>query len=388
MKLPDGIWPVQRAQVIEALPNGRLSVILEDYSLLGAIQVRVARARAHPSAGDYALPELGDWGVVVFTRDDMRFGVWLGSLDDDLRNLVPEELWALDPYAEVKHHPSDQYTIQHGDGTTETVWPDGSLLKLTTGKDGSVSNEAKRGSKTPRRMRRKTGPMQSERQDYVPHDEPPVDVEFQHASGAVVRITADGSFLLRTARGHLWRMHDGTEKARDPESGETTATPEEDAGRAASEMVLESEVGHRITVKDDPEAAANDRFVRVSTAAGHLLELRDLAPDDQHVKLQTVAGVKAELRDTPVVKASIETPGGRSFVMDDDAEQTVVTDPTAIHTVSPVANVIADEVNLGGPGGELVARLGDEITVTIPTGSSAGTYVGAITGSSNKVKAQ
>jgi hypothetical protein len=375
---------LHEAQVVSPRVDGRLEVLLNDYTLMGGtLTVRVLRPYAHPSAGHYQLPSVGMWGLVAFTRNDARSGVWLGSLDDDLRNLIPEELWESDRYAELSHHPSDTYLIQHGDGTTEKLWPDGSLLKLTTGKDGSVSNETKRKSRTPRKMRRKTGPMTSERQAYVPHSEPPVDVEFEHSSGAVVRITADGSFLLRTPRGHLWRMHDATEKARDPESGEATATPEEDAGRVASQVAVESETGHQLIFMDDPQSAANDRYVKLETAAGHVLELRDLAPDDQHVKLETAAGVKAELRDTPIVKATIETPGGRSFVMDDDAAQTVVTDPTVINTVSPVANVMADEVNLAG-GGPGVARLGDQVTIVIPSGSSAGTYIGYVTSSSDR----
>ncbi len=376
MRLPNGIWPIQRAQVLEAHPTGLLSVLLEDYSLLGAIPVRMARARAHPAAGEFALPELGDWGIVAFTRDDMRFGVWLGSLDDDLRNLIPEELWQADRYADLTHHPSDQRTIQHGDGTTETIWPDGSLLKLTTTKDGAVSNPSRRGSRTPRRMRRKTGPMQSERRDYVPHSRPPVDVEFQHSSGAIVRITADGSFLIRTPAGHGWRLHDATEKARDPTTGAVTARPEEDAMRVASQVALESQMGHRLVFNDDPQAAANDRFVRLTTALGHLIELRDLAPGDRFIRARTVAGNMLELRDTPVVEARLTTPGGRTVHLNDAGARTTITDPAVIVVAAPT-------VHLSGEGGPAVARVGDAVQVTI----SGVTHTGAITGGSTRVRA-
>lgn len=50
-------------------------------------------------------------------------------------------------------------------------------------------------------------------------------------------------------------------------------------------------------------------------------------------------------------------------------------------------NVISQSVNLGGDSGKGVARLGDEVTVQITSGSSAGTWKGTITSSSSVVKA-
>ncbi|PZA08326.1 phage baseplate assembly protein V [Meiothermus sp. Pnk-1] len=208
----------------ETLPYaGTLSVILHNMMQLGGVdaaprfRVRMLRERAHPSAGIYRLPEVGDWGLVCFWENDAEAGVWLGSLDDDLRNLVPEELWAKDPYAEVHHWPSDRYAIFHGDGAEEHVWPDGSFLKVTTRKDGQPGNPSERSRLTPRRMRRKKQGgegFESERQSYPGHAEPQVDVVFHHASGAEVRISADGSFWLTTALGISLRLFDDAEQAR------------------------------------------------------------------------------------------------------------------------------------------------------------------------------
>lgn len=171
---------------------------MERYEVSDEITVRVRRNRARPSADHFKLPCKSTCGVVAFFRNDMRSGVWLGELDDDFRHLVPSALWDDDPYATLDHHPSDKTTIQHGAGSTETRWPDGSLRKLTTRKDGSVSNTGKRSSQTLRKMSRKSDKMQSEQQDYAPHTEPPVDD------------------LVMTAKGHRWRLYDATEKARDP----------------------------------------------------------------------------------------------------------------------------------------------------------------------------
>lgn len=365
---------------------------MERYEVSDEITVRVRRNRARPSADHFKLPCKSTCGVVAFFRNDMRSGVWLGELDDDFRHLVPSALWDDDPYATLDHHPSDKTTIQHGAGSTETRWPDGSLRKLTTRKDGSVSNTGKRSSQTPRKMSRKTGKMKSERQDYQPHSEPPVDAVFKHASGAEVHITADGSFNLRTARGHTWRLHDATEKARDPDTGNPTSTPEEDANRIASEIVLESEIGHRLRFQDDPEDAANDRHVLLETATGHYILMRDTDPNDQHVAIQTAAGHQLELRDTPdddvyarlktiaghllelrdapIVEARLQTPGGREVHLDDEGNMTTLRDPALIIVDAP-------QVQLAG-GGAPVARVGDTVQVIIPSGSSAGTYTGQI----------
>lgn len=264
---------------------GTLDVILVDYAPIDdaerTYRVRVLRPRAHPSAGVYALPEVGDWGLVAFYANDPRAGVWLGSLDDALRNMIPEELWDQDPYAELRHLPSDRYAIYHGDGTEEHVWPDGTFLKLTARKDGSVGNATYREKLTRRRVRRKVRKFASRREDYQPHPEPPHDLVFRHASGAFVHLSADGSIEVRTARGHRIRLFDSTEKARDPETGAPTL--EETPQRERSAIVLESEVGHRITLWDDPVQNAS-RYVEVRTAGGHTVRLQDLPIPEVEVR--------------------------------------------------------------------------------------------------------
>lgn len=390
------IWPFRLAQVVQPHADGTLSVLLEDSHYLGEIRVRIARPRAHPAAGAYSLPEVGDWGVVAFTRDDMRTGAWLGSLDDRFRNLVPEEVWTEDVRADLRHHPGDQWTLEHGDGTSEHHWPDGSHLRLSTTKDGSTSNAGLRGAVTERMGTRKVGPGEGERQAYAGAERPPVDVEFQHSSGATVRITADGTFQLATPKGHSIEVRDATEKARDPDTGDVTATPEESASRVVSGIELATEVGHNILLNDDPILLTSrfirvrhagghevmlhddptpnaDKYVRVTTAAGHMLEARDLPADDQYIRMETLLGHKAELRDTPTIIATLETPGGRKVELDDAGTVSRITDPVKVEVVAPI-------LTLGdGAGHAAVARVGDAVDV----GGTAGT----ITGGSAKVSA-
>jgi hypothetical protein len=350
------------------------------------------------------------WGVLAFTRDDYRFGVWLCDLDDDYRNLIPKELWEGDPDATLEHHISDTYTITHGDGSKETVWPDGSLLRVSVDKDGSPGNPSKRGHKTERFAERKTEPGESERQPYTQQQKPPVDVEFSHSSGARISITADGSFDIATPKGHRWRMYDATEKARDPESGAVTATPDEDAQRIASAVVLESEMGHKLTFQDDPQQALNARLVQlehaighkvvlfqdpatnidhhvtVESGHGHKLELRDTPASDIRVTAESKGGHKLTLRDAPAGQAGarLESAGGRIVEASDGESVTKIIDPVSVLIDAPA-------INLGSGGGQ-VARAGDpvQVQVVIASGSSAGTYLanGTIQSGSGTVRAK
>ncbi|RTH01293.1 hypothetical protein CSW50_09610, partial [Thermus scotoductus] len=110
---------------------------------------------------------------------------------------------------------------------------------------------------------------------------PPTDLVFRQAAGAFVHRSADGSIEVRTARGHRIRLFDSTEKARDPETGAPTL--EETPQRERSAIVLESEVGHRITLWDDPVQNAS-RYVEVRTAGGHTVRLQDLPIPEVEVR--------------------------------------------------------------------------------------------------------
>ncbi|PZA08295.1 phage baseplate assembly protein V [Meiothermus sp. Pnk-1] len=234
-----------------------LSVLLSNLMMMGGtdeaprFRVRMLTPGAGPSAGRYSLPRVGDWGLVAFTENDGESGFWLGSIPDDLRHAAPEELWRKDPYAEVWQHISDFYQITHGDGTQETVWPDGTLLKVTTRKDGAPGNPSLRAAKTPRKVRRKKAGgsgFESQRVDYPFQAEPPVDIVLKHSSGAEVRISADGSFFLSSPRGHTLRLFDDDEKGRDRDGHITTPG---NAG-ADSAIVLEAAGGARIKLQENP----------------------------------------------------------------------------------------------------------------------------------------
>lgn len=399
-------------------------VVFPNMAHVEGIMVALAGARQHPVAGDYLMPEVGDWGIVAFWTDDARAGVWITSVSDRYRHIIPTELFESDPVARLHHTPGDHYTIEHGDGTLESVWPDGSMLRVTTGKDGDPGNPAGHKART-ERYRTLTPALghAPERLPLAPAARGPVDVLFEHVSGATVRITADGSMRLATPKGHAFTLHDATEKARDPDNPQTvTATPEEDAERVASEVTLTSEMGHRLTFHDDPERnlsryvrledpsgltvelhddpdpgvdrrlelrhpaghavtlmqdpkALADVRVTVQSGAGHQIEMRDMPASDQYARVRTNAGHQIELRDTPEPIVTIESAGGRTITLDDTNAVTTITDPAKIVIDAPA-------VHLAGEAGAAVARVGDAVSV------DAGTHVGTITGGSTKVKAE
>lgn len=60
---------------------------------------------------------------------------------------------------------------------------------------------------------------------------------------------------------------------------------------------------------------------------------------------------------------------------------------SSVSILPTLITLVAETVNLGDSGGVGVARMGDEVTVEITSGSSAGTWKGTITSASSIVKA-
>lgn len=424
MRIP----PIQRGQVAAINPNGRIEVVLSNGGIIGKqISVRCLSNRAHPTAGEFQLPSPGDWVVIGFTSDSYQNGFILGYANDDHRNLIPEELWTDDPYVTYTHHSSDTISIQHGDGTYEHHLPDGSLLKITTRKDGKLSNASQRGKKSALKRRMKTDKNTSERQTYTPHSEPPADVVFNHVSGASFTITADGSVTVKSAK-HTLKFQDGTEKIRSATSGAVTSAPQEDAGRVASNVILETEKAIKLTLHDDPELKQDNRFARLElpegvkvtlhtdpvaqtayyvlletpsgptlrlnidpktqaniyaqlkTELGHTLELRDKPDPQQKISLKSAAGHLLELRDKIAVTMKLQTVGGHGLELQDSPapfvrlkstggrilEQDDVAAETSVVDPAKV-RVTAPLIHLGGSV-RAVGRVGDAVEVRIPAG--------------------
>ncbi|WP_287417649.1 hypothetical protein [Oceanithermus sp.] len=333
---------IQLAQVVDVHPGEyAVSVVFPHMVALSGkgVRVRVASlaAPAHPESGQFELPQPGDWGLVAFYADDERSGVWIAALPDRAWNAVPNELMQRDPHARLEQHPSGRYTITEGDGSSETVWPDGTALQVLSKKDGQIGNRSWLGRLWERFVtRRPSRPWNPpERAAWSPPESPPVDLYLRHSSGAEVHLSADGSLWVRTAGGHTLELDDDTEAARDPETGDVTA-------------------------RGDGTQAA----VRLRTAGGHAVTLDD---GDGF--------------------AEVVTKGGRKVLLDDEAGATTVSDPAKIVLDAP-------EVLLAGEGGVPLARVGDSVEVTIAAlpctsgGTVSGTATGTITSGSSKAKSE
>lgn len=405
------------AQVEALYPDQfELGVALPNYGSMHGIRVRIAALLSGPVTGEYGMPRVGEFGIVAFYADDANAGVWLANVPSRLWSAEPRELLQDDPRTTVKYHRDGAREVHYGNGDQEFIYPDGTLLRLTASKDETVSNTGSRSLRTRLQRTVDADPgkvsREQQREEYTPPLRPPLDIRLEHSSGAIVTITADGNFRLTTPAGHSLKLHDATEKSRDADGG-VLSTPEEDASRVASEVVLESEIGHRvilhddpvlltdrritiqhaggheITMKDDPipqsdkrvtvrtaaghqlemrDLPADNMYVRVETAAGHQFELRDTPGTDVYVSAQTTAGNLLELRDAPTVVATVATPGGRSIQMDDTAGETTITDPVQITVDAPI-------INLAG-GGPAVARVGDAVAAGVIVGGSSKVFSG------------
>jgi len=340
MSAPHRLNGVYDAQCVDIHPETyEVSVALRHMGFFDGIKIALGGRRQHPVAGDFEMPEVGDWGIVAFTSDNPRSGIWLCSRPDKHRNMVPAELLKDDPKASLVHHPGDQYMVQHGDGSSELVWPDGTFAKVTTRKDGSLSNETAR-SELVERTYSTTSRFgeKGQRKPFEGRAQPPVDFSFEHALGFTFRITADGSLAIQTPKGHLLKVHDATEKVRSAEyPHDVQSTPEEDAQRVDSGITLETEKGHKIEVMDDPDKGMDARIVLthkdghvfrmkhgssesivdLTTNKGSKLEMKDTQMT--HVKLSTAGGHKLDMVDTPTPSISLKTSGGHEAKLDDTA---------------------------------------------------------------------
>lgn len=344
---------IHLATVIDVHPETyEVSIALPNLGRSEGIRIRLGGEWQHPTAGEFRLPERFDKGIVAFYADHPRCGVWLKALSMEEKHLIPTELFKEDKFAHLHHLPSDRTTVQFGDGSEEHRWPDGSFLNLLTRKDGSKSNSGLLRKLLDRfRTLGKMG-QPGGRKKFTGQSRPPVDVMFHHSSGAEVWISADGSFEVKTPRGHKFRLYDATEKGRSPQDGSVTSTPDEDAQRIASEVTLETEMGHKLTFHDDPQVAEKNRYVSLKTALGHEILMKDKPDTDQfikiktnlghevfmrdkpdlnqHIKVRSALGHEVLMQDTPLPKMQLTSSTGQSLKMDDTLQIMTLTAPIIV----------------------------------------------------------
>ena len=322
--------PLALAQVDTLYPDeGKVSIVFPTLSMLSGLRVRIAAPNISDNTGTFRLPRRGDWGLVAFFQNDPRTCVWLLSVPDERWNTLPVEILADDPEAAVTYTPGGTAQIEWGEqgaGDFEHGRADGTLFRISHGKDGSLSNATRRRRRTDWKVTR-----DKKRGGHQPPPLPPADLYLEHASGAVVSLSADGSFLFQTAAGHRFRMHDGTEKVRASDAPHgVTATPEQDAQRVSSELALTTESGLSIVLHDDP-VKNTDRHLTLRTPGGHRVTLRDTPQGSRGIEAVTAGGllvklddtakkatVKGELVELDAQRVNLGTGASRAVVLDGD----------------------------------------------------------------------
>lgn len=134
----------------------------------------------------------------------------------------------------------------------------------------------------------------------------------------------------------------------------------------------------RMPYPDDPT-----RRQSVYKIPGITITLDHRTDDSTWVYTVEVAG------SAVVYTLSLDAIAQTASLVDDKGNSVELNSASNVITATALAQILADApaVDLGGEGGKQVARMGDTIEVTIPSGSSAGTYTGTITGGSAVVKA-
>ncbi|ABW35074.1 hypothetical protein Dgeo_3033 (plasmid) [Deinococcus geothermalis DSM 11300] len=197
-------WPeVALGQVEAAHPaEYAVSVVFPNLGMLTGIRVPVAAAQASRQHGQFALPQRGDWGIVVFYQNDPRSARWLCTLTDAFWHAAPLELLTDDPDLQARFERSGRDTYRHGNGDLEVQHPDGSLFRLTHGSGDPQ-----------KRTRRKIGITEGaartpKRVDPDAPEADPLQLYFEQKNGVKVhldergtlKITLEGAYTVEATR--------------------------------------------------------------------------------------------------------------------------------------------------------------------------------------------
>jgi len=320
-----GVPPLAVAQVEAVYPKqGTLSVSFPGLQNVNGVRVRVAAPiGASARTGTFRLPKRGDWGMVAFYQDDVRSGVWFANLIDHSWHSLPVELHEDDPELSADYARDGTQRLNWANGNQETLYADGSLIRRTHAGDPH--------QRTPRLVNEWTDAesRETKRVPYTPPALTPAHFVFEHAAPKtqpLIEVTPEGEITIEQ--------------------------------RGTRALVQVSEHG------------------QVSVSAG-----RD--PDThlpQAATLRTLTGSSAVLSSD----GSVTVTAGLDPVSKTPKPLTLITASGSRIELDALGNVnvipgAGGSVNLGGPGGLPVARLGDTIMTTFGPGT--------ITGGSSKVNA-
>ncbi len=192
MATPTVLWPFTHAQVISQVPDqNALYVALRDGQMLAApVQILLPGPADALRIKQPPMPSRGTIGVVLFLNNDIRNGVWLGSLPGGIYDALSSP--ADSPFLDYESHWSGFWRSLDASGNTTTTWPDGSqaivgsafaptkhIQDASTGQRVSVARTAS---------------------DY-PAPPAPLPMAINHKSGSKVTISSAGAVEVSAVAG-------------------------------------------------------------------------------------------------------------------------------------------------------------------------------------------
>lgn len=137
------------------------------------------------------LPQVGNWGIVVFPRGDIRNGVWMGTFEPSSLDASPNQAGKVSPSYHA--HYSGGWSIHQPDGKQAMVLADGTSLRA-----GADLPQPTRHTLDGDQKRQTTPFTHAER---VPQPPGAFPLILTHQSGATVVLDAGGGGEVHSASG-------------------------------------------------------------------------------------------------------------------------------------------------------------------------------------------
>jgi phage baseplate assembly protein gpV len=168
--------PARQLTVMTALSSELLTVRVLHYGPFDGLRVKQTQ-----------LPGRGTMGVVLFPYSDMRNGIWLGAISQNLVDAVTSDDGAY--FDDYEAHWSGFWKLLQQTGELTTVFPDGSEVLV----GNTTAPTTYHHTVNPQNQQERVALTQAER---VPTPPAAFPMTVNHASGTVIQIDANGNATI------------------------------------------------------------------------------------------------------------------------------------------------------------------------------------------------
>ena len=147
-------------------------------------KVKVLHQRAGLHGAHLELPQVGEWGLVCFPHGSDQMAIWLGAVNRDLSNLAWDGIGMT---TRLDQHESGVYSLLDDVGNLDTVFPDGSYVRVGTGTTKADRFHYER---------------QGQEKRSVPFANPggdPATIHIHHSAGTTITIAPNGALTVQGA---------------------------------------------------------------------------------------------------------------------------------------------------------------------------------------------